>query len=122
MKSFTVRVVIPTNIGELLKLATRIYNKHLADGKSSLLHSLSDYQWNEVGPNLELAAAKHEEAEELTRRAEIAYRERDRLMGDVPGLIRATRDLLKGVFSKSPKKLGEWGFEVNDSPRLGKAK
>ncbi|MBK7871272.1 MAG: hypothetical protein IPJ74_11640 [Saprospiraceae bacterium] len=122
MKSFTVRVVIPTNIGELLKLATRVYKKHQADGKTSLLHSLVDYRWDEIGHNLELAAAKHEEAEELSRLAEIAYRERDRLMGDVSGLIRATRDLLKGIFRKSPKKLGEWGFEVNDTPRPGKAK
>ena len=57
-----------------------------------------------------------------SRRAEIDYRERDRLMGDVPGIMRATRDLLKAIFTKSVKKLGEWGFEVNDSPRPKKGK
>ena len=122
MKNFTVRIVIPTNVGELLKLANLIYKKHLADGKASLLHNLKDYSWDKVGPNLELSAAKHDEAEELMRRAELAYRERDRLMGDVPDLIRATRDLLKGIFSKTLKKLGEWGFIVNDTPRGSKEK
>lgn len=122
MKTINVRIVIPTNVGELLKLATRIYKKHLADGKNSVLRNLTDYNWDEVGPNLELAAAKHEEAEDLKRRAELAYRERDRLMGDIPGLIRATRDLLKGIFSKTIKKLIEWGFEVNDTPRPSKPK
>lgn len=122
MKNFTVRIVMPTNVGELLKLANRVYQKHLEDGKNSPLHALQDYKWDEIGPNLALAAAKHEEAEELSRRAEIAYRERDRLMGDVPGIMRVTRDLLKAIFKKSVKKLGEWGFEVNDSPRPKKGK
>lgn len=122
MKNFTVRIVIPTNIGELLKLAKLVYKKHQADGANSHLHSLEDYKWDEAGPNLELAAAKHEEAEELSRRAELAYRERDRLIGGVPDMLRASRDLLKAIFKKTPKKLGEWGFEVNDTPRPGKAK
>jgi hypothetical protein len=65
MKNFTVRIVIPTNVGELLKLATLVYKKHQADGANSYLHSLEDYKWDEVGPNLELAAAKHDEAEKL---------------------------------------------------------
>ncbi len=122
MKTISIRIVVPTNIGELLKLGTLIYNKHLADGTKSPLNSLSDYNWNDHGPNLPLASAKHDEAEEYTRRAEQAYRERDRLMGDVTGLVRSSRDLLKAVFSKTPKKLGEWGFEVNDTPRVVKTK
>ena len=122
MKTFTVRVVIPTNVGELLRLAMRIYKKHLADGKNSVLRNLTDYNWDEIGPNLDLAAAKHEEAEDLMRRAELAYRERDRLVGDLPDAIRATRDMLKGMFRKTIKKLVEWGFEVNDTPRVKKDK
>ncbi len=122
MKTITVRIVIPTNVGELLKLANLVYKKHQADGKNSPLNALEDYKWNDIGPNLALAAAKHEEAEEYSRRAEQAYRDRDRLMGDVKGLIRASRDLLKAIFKKSPKKLGEWGFEVNDTPRVSKEK
>ena len=36
------------------------------------------------------------------------------LMKDVPELVRASRDLLKAINKKNPRKLGEWGFEVND--------
>jgi hypothetical protein len=118
----SLRFVIPKTIGGMLKLAGLIYSKHLQDGANSPLNSLSDYNWNEHGPNVQRAAEKHAEAEELTRRAEHCYRERNFLMGDVNGLVLSSRDLLKGIFKKTPKKPGEWGFEVNDTPRVGKVK
>ncbi|WP_255050158.1 hypothetical protein [Lacihabitans sp. CS3-21] len=30
--------------------------------------------------------------------------------------IKATRDLLLGVYRTQPKRLGEWGFTVSDGP------
>jgi len=120
MPNNILRIVIPTNVGALLKLATLIFKKHQADGAASPLNALADYKWSDLGPNIALALAKHDEAEELSRRAEQAYRDRDKLMGDIPGLVRSSRDLLKGVYKKTPKKLGEWGFEVNDTPRASK--
>ncbi|MFN7119095.1 MAG: hypothetical protein ACK4TA_20015 [Saprospiraceae bacterium] len=122
MSNVITRIVIPRTIGGLLKLAMLIYKKHLQDGSDSPLHALSDYNWKELGQRLEEAKAKHEEAEELTRRAELAYRERNQLLEDIPGLIRSTRDLLKGIFRKNIKRLVEWGFEVNDTPRTKKKK
>lgn len=120
MSNNILRIVIPKTIEGMLKLANLIYQKHLQDGSNSPLNTLSDYNWNEHGPNLKAAIDKHAEAEEFSRRAELAYRDRDRLMGDVDGLIKSSRDLLKGVFKKTPKKLGDWGFEVNDTPRAKK--
>lgn len=120
MSNNILRIVIPKTIGRMLKLAGLIYNKHLTDGANSPLHILSDYNWNEHGPKVQAATEKHAEAEEYARRAELAYRERDQLMGDVDGLIKSSRDLLKGTFKKTPKKLGDWGFEVNDTPRAKK--
>lgn len=122
MKTNNIRIVIPTNVGALLNLASRIFNKHLSDGPNSPLYALTEDSWDEHGPKIQEALAKHNEAEEYMRKAEQAYRERDRLFGDVDGLVKRTRDLLKAIFKKIPKKLGEWGFEVNDSPRLGKSK
>lgn len=122
MSSNFTRILIPRSIEALLKLANLIYKKHLQDGKSSPLHALSDYNWDEHGPKLQLAAEKHAEAEEHVRRAELAYRERDLLMGDINGLVRSSRDLLRGIFRKTLKKLIEWGFEVNDTPRVKKKK
>lgn len=56
------------------------------------------------------------------RRAEQTYRERDAILLDLSNLIKRTRDLLKALFPKTPKKLGEWGFIVNDTPKGGKPK
>lgn len=122
MKVVSFRIVIPTKVGDLLYLANLIYKKHLADGSNSPLHALSDFTWEEHGPKIEEALVKHREAEEHIRKAEQAYRERDRLLENLDGLIKATRDLLKGIFRLTPKKLGEWGFEVNDTPRVSKQK
>ncbi|WP_207896533.1 hypothetical protein [Flaviaesturariibacter flavus] len=52
---------------------------------------------------------------------EIAYRERDLLMGDIDGIIASSRDVLKGVHKKNPKRLGEWGFTVDDTPKQKKS-
>ena len=122
MRTYHIRIVIPRNVGELLALATLIFNKHLMDGSASPLYALTEDNWDEYGPKIQEAQLKHNEAEEYMRKAEQAYRERDRLIGDLRGLVKRTRDLLKTIFSKTPKKLGEWGFIVNDTPRGGKPK
>lgn len=122
MKMISIRVVIPPSVGGLLNLASLIFNKHLIDGPNSPLSALTEDNWDEHGPKIQEALMKHNEAEELMRRAEQAYRERDRLVGDLDGLVKRSRDLLKAIFRKTPKKLGEWGFEVNDTPKLAKVK
>lgn len=109
------RVEIPRNVEELLDLANDVRKKHLADGDASPLRTLQDYDWSVEGPNIELALAKHKEAEALRRQMELAYKERDKLMGNVEGIVKSSRDVLKGVFSKTPKKLGEWGYNTKDT-------
>ncbi len=122
MKTISIRIVIPSNVGELLNLASLIFAKHQSDGAASPLHALADDPWDEFGPKIQEAIAKHQEAEEFMRRAEQAYRDRDRLVGDLSSLIKRTRDLLKAIYKKIPKKLGEWGFIVNDTPKGTKLK
>ena len=116
------RIAIPTNIVENLQLASKVYEKHQKDGDSSLLNNLDDMDWNVVGPNIALCLQKHLEAEELKRKMEEAYRTRDLNLPVINELLRASKGLLKGVFSKNPKKLGEWGFSVDDSPKVKKDK
>lgn len=120
MPKATLRIPVPRPVEELLKLANLIYERHKKDDKDSPLNTLKDYDWNTLGPNIALAAQKQKEAEELSRQAEKAYRERDKLMGDVVGLVTASKDLLKGVYRKNPKKLGDWGFQVDDTPKVKK--
>jgi hypothetical protein len=122
MANKTPRVDIPKNVEEVLTLGEKIYEKHVADGAKSPLNTLQDYDWNTVGPNLAPALAKHNEAEEYERKMKEAYEARNKLMGDIAGIIKASRDLLKGVNSKSPQKLGEWGYDVFDTPLPKKPK
>lgn len=64
------------------------------------------------GPKLDSALAKHNEAEELRKKMEAAYKERDLLLTDMPKIIRASRDILTGINSQNMKRLGDWGFTV----------
>ena len=109
------KVSIPRNVEELLTLANNIYTKHLADGAASPLTQLEDFNLDTIGPNLQLALAMHNEAEEHRRKAEIAIEKRNKLMGDITGVVKSSRDLLKGRFAKSRKKLGDWGFDVSET-------
>ena len=109
------RIDIPRNVEELLDLASDVHKKHLADGEASPLKSLQDYDWAVEGPKIQLALVKHKEAESLRRQMELAYKERDKLIGNVEGIVKSSRDVLKGVYSKTVKKLGEWGFDIKDA-------
>lgn len=110
------RVGIPINVQESLELADIIKKKHLADGEQSPLNSLLDHSWTVTGPQLETCLQHHLRAEELRRQMELAYRERDALLKPIAETVRASRDLLMGVYRSTPKRLGEWGFNVSDRP------
>jgi hypothetical protein len=110
------RVGIPINVQEILELAEIIKNKHQADGQLSPLNSLTEHNWATIGPRLEDCVQHHLKAEELKRQMELAYRERDAMLKPISETVKASRDLLMGVYRSSPKKLGEWGFMVSDNP------
>lgn len=122
MAKKTLRIAIPENVEELLTLGGKIYEKHVADAGTSPLKSMKDHNWDAIGPNLAPALKMHNEAEELERKMKETYEARDKLMGDIDGVVRATRDVLKGAYSKSPQKLGEWGYDVFDTPLPKKKK
>jgi hypothetical protein len=114
------RINIPLNIEENLDLAKKVFDKHKADGASSLLNNLQDYDWDKIGANVSICLAKHLEAEEYRRKMEGAYRERDLHLPEINEALRASKSLLKAAFSKNPKKLGDWGFSVDDTPKIKK--
>src|SRR5438067_700358 len=113
MPKQTLRITIPTNVEDLLKLGARINEKHTADGANSPLKVMQDYKWDTIGPKLSPALAKHLEAEKYRRDMEKAYQDRDIMMGDIKGIVTSTRDFLKGTYSKTPKTLGDYGFTVD---------
>ena len=109
------RVEIPKNPEELLKLATSVYTKHTTDGTTSPLNTMVDYKWSNEGPKLPLAQAKHDEAENLKKRMEAAYAERDLLMANTAKIVRSSRNILMGINPDNMKRLGDWGFTVESS-------
>ncbi len=111
-----VRVSIPANVQEAIELAGMVRTKHEADGANSPLKTLQDNNWTDISEKLDACEQQHLKAEELRRQMELAYRERDALFKPISETLRASRDLLMGVYRAQPKKLGEWGFRVSDSP------
>ena len=120
MAKSKVRVEIPKNVDEKLKLAGKINDKHVLDGVNSPLKGLEDETWENSAPNIALAQAKHDAAKALEKEVEKLYEARDKFLVPIDATIKASRDLLLGKFSKSPKKLGDWGFVVDDTPKAKK--
>ncbi len=120
MGKSTSRVPIPSKPKELLSLSERIFAKHSELGEASPLNVLTTHKWENNGGKITLAKTKHEDAEEYNRRSEQAYRERDLLLSDIKESVKASRDVLMGVYRENPKMMGEFGFTVDDSPRAKK--
>lgn len=108
-------VAIKRNPSELLKLGGDIYSKHQLDGAASPLKSLVDNNWEVTGPKIATCLQNHQKADELKRQMEIAYQERDKVLGEIEEIVRNSAALLKGIYRNTPKKLGDWGFEVNET-------
>ena len=118
----TGRIKIPTNAGEKIELAEKVYNKHLEDGKSSKLLALEDHNWAVTGPTVAIAKSHHQQAEAFSKKAEELYKSRDLLLQEINGSLTASAKVLKGIYSKNPKKLGDYGFVVDDSKQAPKVK
>ncbi len=106
------RVIIPTNPKQLLALAKLIYQKHQADGATSILNGMQEYSWTVLGPTIQPCLDKHLEAESHEAQMDEAYQVRNQLFPPINDTVRATRDLLEGAFPKTLTHLGDWGFEV----------
>ncbi len=114
------RVVLPRKLLEVIALANRIIAKHKSEGANSPLSLLQDNNWNETESIVSECLKNHQEAEEYGRKMEELYRARDAKLKQIDGSIKASRDLLMGVYRETPKKMGDWGFDIDDSVRRAK--
>ena len=113
MANSNFRVVIPASPSELIDLANKVYKKHQDLGAASPLGSLQSNKWETNGPKIAEALLLHNQAEELKRQSENLNKQRDLLLVDVKESVKASRDVLLGIYRENPRELGEWGFEVN---------
>ncbi len=109
------RIDMPRNVEEVITLANKVYTKHTADGVASPLNAMASFDWSVTGPKIVDALDLHERAESLSRLSEALYKDRDILMNEIEGIVHASAAVLKGVHYTNVKKIGEWGFDVNDS-------
>ncbi|MEM0541924.1 hypothetical protein WFZ85_04815 [Flavobacterium sp. j3] len=116
------RVIIPKNPGELLKLAGKIYDKHLADGAASPLNAMQDFSWAVDGPKVAPCMQNNVEAEAATKLAEQLYRQRDIDLPAIKAIVQNSASVLKGIYAKNPKVLGDYGFVVDDTKKVPKQK
>ena len=120
MANNTVRITIPTNPADRLSLAEKIYKKHQADGESSPLKAITSHSWDKNGPRIATGLEFHKQAEVLKDQSDLAYRKRDLEVTEVDESVKASRDVLLGIYRDNPKELLEWGFSVSDTPRAAK--
>lgn len=116
------RIVIPTKPTDLLKLADSILKKHQADGAGSPLNAQQDFSWAVEGPKVAPCITNNEKAEAAAKEAEKFYRQRDVDYGPIRDIVKNSAQLLKKIYAKNPKVLGEYGFVVDDSKQVKKTK
>ena len=122
MAKTTGRIPISPNPKKMLSMAADVYKKHVDEGTSSPLLILDGTDWKVIGPTIEQALALHKEAELHKGRMETAYRERDLLITPISKGLKASRNLLKAINKDNPRRLANWGFEVDDSVKKAKVK
>lgn len=116
------RIVLPKGTNDLLDLAEKIYEKHQADGESSPLHAQQDFSWGIDGPKVVPCRSNHQKAEEASKLAEKYYRQRDLDLPAIRAIVQNSAQILKNIYAKNPKVLGEYGFVVDDSKPVKKPK
>jgi hypothetical protein len=124
------KIVISKQILKLLELGDDVINKHKADGEGSVLKSVD---MKDFETKLTNARNAYDNAVRLSKEAELATETAHKLLGihknqkstepgDVLYYIYQCRDVLKGLFRGTLRKLGEWGFQVDDSTPKKKEK
>jgi hypothetical protein len=117
------RVRIPRTPEGLLTLTERLCARHEADAAASPLAGLDMARLKANGTQ---ARAEHGRASELRKKAEQCTELRDRALGIASArteegtalfTVLAARDVLLGLHKGREHRLGDWGFEVDASPR-----
>ena len=122
----TVRVNIPSNAQELIILMRKVLARHAADGAKSPLNAINV---KDFAAKVTTAETANNLAQKLRHESETANEERNLALGIANGQISSTngtalyylkgvREILLGVYKGREHKLGDWGFNVDTSPKV----
>lgn len=98
----------------------KVADAHKDQGKDSPLTILD---WAEISPIITEAEDLDSKIGKLNRELEKLTERRRTLVEKPEGLAdfaRKSRDILSGVYRNEMKKLGDFGFDVNDTPKARK--
>jgi len=110
MNSNRVRVDLPSNADDKIRLAKAIVGKHAELGAASPLGQL---KWDKITPALATAETENVNSRRSQAQGEASTQTRDAALEIVTTfLLRGGRDLLSGVYPDEMRKLGEFGFTV----------
>lgn len=119
-KTTSGRVVFSRSPKTNLELARAIFSKHISMGGNSPLMQLQGVEIALTSSKIEPAIALHDAAENYKRQMEEAYRQRDVYLEEIMSLTRKSVKVLKAVYSDNPKKMGEWGINIDDTKQSQK--
>ena len=109
----TIRVPLPVSSSiDMLNLATKLMEKHLAEGDNS---ALSKLDWATLRPAIDKANQLQKDADAHRVQSKMCVEQRNALLNDIKVGIRSSRNILSGVRAGSLQSLGEWGFSVIES-------
>lgn len=111
------KIVIPGHPDKKAVLAGDIMTRAAVDGEQSPIKVLIT---KEVADKVAAIQQKTKQANEFRRQSEVLIEERDNLVKDVEQFIRSCRDILGGLYPNEPKKLTEYGFEVDETAAKAK--
>ncbi|RYY96807.1 MAG: hypothetical protein EOO11_12550 [Chitinophagaceae bacterium] len=114
------RIPVPRDPEGLLALGKNVKDQHELLGAQSPLNAMEDFNWAQVGPKVVAATELQVKIAKMERDLEQLYGERNNLLPDIKGALVSSRNLLKGVYAKNLKKLGDFGFTVDHTPKAKK--
>ncbi len=120
MARHNVRVIIPTDPSALIALAQLIEKKHVELGDASPLKDEEDAAV--FSPAVVRGAENDAGADKSRKVAETLTGERNKDLPVIDDGVRRRRDTLLAKYRSNPKKLTEFGFEVDDSPQSSSEK
>lgn len=110
------RIIYPRDSEGVFKLFSTVFEKHLADGdKSDLKH----HELDVFKTKNERGKLVHDEANKLAEESQQKREERNLLQAEIDSVLHKIGTYLKGKYPDKPRKLSDWGFSIDDSPRSG---
>ena len=105
------KVKFPVNSKDLLDLAKKVQQRHLAEGAAS---PLSGLDWTVIGPLIDKVAEAHDRAEAARIEMHRSFQFRNLNLPAVKDAVRGFRDALTGKYMRERRVLAQWGFTVQD--------